>query len=210
MIRQIVEQSGEIAAAFSLRNDLNMADLLMIPGVLDTNPLDYAKPEIESLLCQITRTALDRMIEMRSMEGMHLQEDIRTRLELLEDTLQKIQPLVAEYPKMQYEKLLQRIREAGLDAEPDDERLCRELVIYADKADVTEEITRLYSHFKNFRHILQNTQEPVGRQLDFMTQEIFREINTLSNKCGTVEVSPLTVIMKTELEKIREQIQNVE
>ena len=210
MIRQILEQCKAIAAEMSVPDNLSMAELLKLPGVLETNALDYAKPEIETLLCDIAHEALLRMIEMRHQEGNNLLTDVLGRLGILEDTLQKIQPLVLEYPKMQYEKLLQRIREANLDADADDERLCRELVIYADKADVTEEITRLHSHFKNFRSILQNTQEPIGRQLDFMTQEIFREINTLSNKCGTVEVSPLTVIMKTELEKIREQIQNVE
>ncbi len=210
LIRQLVELSTDLTNTLPVRGEFSVAELLSIPGVLEPYSPDYSTPEIENLLCKVTMEALDNMIEMRRREGAHLLTDTLNRLSLLEQTLSQIEPLVKEYPKMQYEKLLARIRETGLSAEADDDRLCRELVIYADKADVTEEITRLHSHFKNFRSILAKENEPIGRQLDFMTQEIFREINTLSNKCGTVEVSPLAVIMKTELEKIREQIQNVE
>ena len=91
-----------------------------------------------------------------------------------------------------------------------DERILREAVIYGDKLDVTEEITRLHSHFANFRKLANEPENPVGRSLDFMVQEIFRECNTLGNKAGSTEISPRVVMLKTELEKIREQVQNIE
>ena len=86
----------------------------------------------------------------------------------------------------------------------------KEVLFYADRADVTEEITRLRSHFSQFRGFLAEPEKPVGRGMDFLVQEMFREITTLGNKAGTPEVSPLVVAFKTELEKIREQVQNVE
>ena len=133
----------------------------------------------------------------------------------LKETLEKIIPLASALPQKQYEKLLVRLKELDLPANAavaaDDDRLLRELVLYADKLDVTEEITRLHSHFLNWdKALTSGRQEAVGRQLDFMVQETFREINTLGNKAACAEISPLIVIMKTELEKIREQVQNIE
>ena len=90
------------------------------------------------------------------------------------------------------------------------DRVLREIVIFTDRSDVTEEITRLRSHFSHFRSFLNNSEEALGRNMDFLMQEIFRELNTLGNKAPTTEISPLIVQLKTEVEKIREQVQNIE
>ncbi|MGC3988953.1 MAG: DUF1732 domain-containing protein [Chthoniobacteraceae bacterium] len=105
--------------------------------------------------------------------------------------------------------MLERIQKAGIDVPVDDDRLAKELVIFADKSDVSEELTRLESHLAQFAHHLRKT-EPVGRTLDFMIQEIYREFNTLGSKANDVEISQLVVTCKAEMEKIREQIQNIE
>ena len=176
------------------------AQLLTIEGVADCGSADYDTPETEQLLYAVTEKALLEYNKMREREGGNLAKDIAMRLEILKDSLAKIEPLVKDFPERQYQKLLARLKEFKL-ASPDDERLTRELVIFSDKADVTEEITRLHSHFSHFAELMKKHDEPVGRQLDFMTQEIFREINTLGNKAASQEISPVIVTMKTELEK---------
>ena len=107
------------------------------------------------------------------------------------------------------EQLHARVKEAGLDVPMDDERLLKEVVIFADRCDITEELTRMESHLKQFREHL-NSNEPVGRTLDFLAQEMNREINTIGSKANAAEVSQQVVKMKAELEKIREQMQNIE
>jgi uncharacterized protein (TIGR00255 family) len=119
--------------------------------------------------------------------------------------------LTAGLPERQRERLMSRLKEAELDGiSLDDERMLREIVIFTDRCDVSEEITRLRSHCAQLEKYLDNSSEPVGRSIDFLLQEMFREINTLGNKAASSEVSPLVVAMKTELEKMREQAQNVE
>ncbi len=188
---------------------LTMSDLLRVPGVVRIDAGDCTGKDTEELLRKVAEEAVDALVVSREKEGEMLANDIRMRLNILRDTLEKIIPLAAALPEQQFEKMKQRLNEYSV-ADSADERLLRELAIFADKLDVTEEITRLKSHFIHFAELLENRTEPVGRQLDFMVQEIFREINTLGNKAAGVEISPLAVLMKTELEKIREQIQNIE
>ena len=207
--RSVVAAAKTLSEKCGIDGSLSVAELLAIPGVLRQNEVDYSTESIDALLCRITEEAAIALVESRTAEGSELKKDIVKRISILKDTLKKIKPLTDAMPKQQYEKLLGRLKELEMTADPNDDRLLRELVLYADKLDVTEEITRLNSHFLHFDELLES-EEPVGRQLDFMIQEIFREINTLGNKAACAEVSPLIVIMKTELEKIREQIQNIE
>ena len=147
---------------------------------------------------------------MRTREGENLKRDILGRIGVMETLVDEIRPLAAQLPAIQKERLFKRLKEFDLSIEDTDERILREAVIYGDKLDVTEEITRLRSHFTNFRKLADEPDTPVGRSLDFMVQEIFRECNTLGNKAGSTEISPRVVMLKTELEKIREQVQNIE
>ncbi|MGC4015567.1 MAG: DUF1732 domain-containing protein [Luteolibacter sp.] len=105
--------------------------------------------------------------------------------------------------------LLKRLREAGLELDPGDERVLKELAVFADRCDITEELTRLDSHFRKFRDYL-DASEPAGRALDFLCQELFREFNTIGSKANDASIAQTIVEAKTELEKIREQVQNVE
>ena len=147
--------------------------------------------------------------EVNKGKGAALKNDLESRERLLESLLAEIEPLAAEMNAGIKARLLARLEEEKIPVPGDDERLLKEVLFYADKADVTEEITRLHSHFGQFRRFLAESK-PVGRSLDFLMQEMFREITTLGNKAGVPAVSPLVVAFKSELEKLREQIQNVE
>ena len=184
--------------------------ILALPSVAGCADTAFSGPDMEKLVLDVTDRAVEDLLNMRAAEGGRLRPDLEARLATLENDLTRIEPLVRELPGQQYAKLLARAREAGFKTEADDERFLRELVIFTDKCDVTEEIVRLKSHFVHFRDLLAQTGEPAGRPLDFLTQEIFREINTLGNKAPIPEVSRMIVSMKTETEKIREQVQNVE
>jgi uncharacterized protein (TIGR00255 family) len=209
-----------LAAAYykamtDLRDDLGAAGeitietILRSPGVLripeDSVAIETAWPNLEEALS----AALDDLIHMRDREGKHLAKDLIKRLKLVRQSLRKIRQLHPGVCKKFRQTLHERIARAGLDLPVDDERLVREVILFADKSDISEELIRLDSHLAQFAHTLRKT-EPVGRTLDFITQEIYREFNTLGAKANDAEISQLVVTCKAEMEKIREQIQNIE
>jgi uncharacterized protein (TIGR00255 family) len=146
---------------------------------------------------------------MREREGKHLAKDLIHRLKTVRGCVRKIRVLQPGVLKRHRQSLHERIQKAGLELAVDDERLVKEVIFFADKSDISEELTRLESHFAQFAHHLRKN-EPVGRTLEFMCQEIGREFNTLGAKANDVEISQLVVTCKAEMEKIREQIQNIE
>jgi uncharacterized protein (TIGR00255 family) len=146
---------------------------------------------------------------MRESEGSHLKSDFLARLETLVSFARKIATEAPGRPIRQRELLNKRLRDAGLELDPADERVVKEIALFADRCDVSEEITRLDSHFAKFREYL-DAAEPPGRALDFLCQELFREFNTIGSKANDASIAQTIVEAKTELEKIREQVQNVE
>ena len=215
-----VELDAALAKAYSrtiqkLHKELRLAGaptidtILRAPGVmkLAESTLDAEKiwPSVETAL----RKAIDRLVKMREKEGKFLWSDLGVRLSSLDAGLEQIRSSAPEIVKRYREQLHARIKEAGLEIPVDDERLLKEVVFFADRCDISEEITRLASHFKQFRDCLKSN-EPVGRTLDFLAQEMGREINTIGSKANAAEISQQVVKMKAELEKIREQVQNIE
>jgi uncharacterized protein (TIGR00255 family) len=166
---------------------------------------EEAWPQIESALHE----ALKDLVKMREKEGKNLAKDLIKRLKLVRQWLRKIRLLHPSVVRKHRQTLHERIQRAGVDLPLDDERLTKEVIFFADKSDVSEELTRLDSHLAQFAHHLRKN-EPVGRTLDFITQEIYREFNTLGAKANDAEISQLVVTCKGEMEKIREQIQNIE
>ena len=146
---------------------------------------------------------------MREREGKHLSVDLRKRLKIVRDAVKKVGKIQPGVVKRYRQQLQERISRAGIELPIDDDRLVKEVVVFADRSDVTEELTRVASHFEQFEHHLAKN-EPVGRTLEFMCQEIGREFNTLGAKANDVAISQLVVTCKAEMEKIREQIQNIE
>lgn len=185
------------------------SDFIRQPGVIAFEDggidADQAWKAVEPAL----EVALEKLLAMRSSEGRHLKEDFVQRLAILEGFAGQ---LAADAPGRlvrQREMLLKRLRDASLDLDPADDRVLKELAIFADRCDISEELTRLASHFRKFRDYLDGT-EPPGRALDFLCQELFREFNTIGSKSNDAGIAQIIVEAKTELEKIREQVQNVE
>jgi uncharacterized protein (TIGR00255 family) len=192
-----------------LNGPLTLDTILRAPGVMKlaetTVDAEGVWPHVEAAL----RKAIGGLVKMREKEGKFLTDDLAERLGLLAAGLEVIRQKAPEIATHYREQLHARIKEAGLDVSLDDERLVKEVVFFADRADISEEITRLSSHLKQFRDCLKSN-EPVGRTLDFLAQEMGREINTIGSKANAAEISQQVVKMKAELEKIREQIQNIE
>jgi uncharacterized protein (TIGR00255 family) len=185
------------------------ADYLRQPGIVlaggtlidPAAAWEAARPALDAALAAHTA--------MREAEGAHLRQDLSGRLAALGAHVSAIATLAPERQPRQRELLFKRLREAGLDLDPADERVLRELALYADRCDISEELTRLNSHFAKFREYM-DAGEPSGRALDFLCQEIFREFNTIGAKANDAGIAHAVVEAKTELEKIREQIQNIE
>jgi uncharacterized protein (TIGR00255 family) len=189
--------------------EITIETILRAPGVLrlpeESPAVDDVWPHLEAALT----SALDDLIRMRESEGKHLAKDLIKRLKLVRQALRKIRQLHPAVCKKYRQTLHERIARAGLELPLDDERLVREVILFADKSDVSEELIRLDSHLAQFAHTLRKAG-PVGRTLDFITQEIYREFNTLGAKANDAEISQQVVVCKAEMEKIREQIQNIE
>jgi uncharacterized protein (TIGR00255 family) len=185
-------------------------DFARHPGLFETNDLDQIDPDlawqtIEPALIQ----ALQSMNEMRSSEGIHLKQDFNQRLKALSDFTKSISELAPYRPQRQRELLEKRLSDIGISFQDNDDRLTKEIALFADRCDISEELTRLDSHFTKFHDYL-NSTEATGRQLDFLCQELFREFNTIGSKANDAQIAQTVVEAKTEIEKIREQVQNIE
>jgi uncharacterized protein (TIGR00255 family) len=209
-VSAIVKKCRHLQEHLDLPGQIELRDIINIPGVIDTGTQDFNMPALQSTFTKALTGAVSELIKMRAEEGKRLRADILKRFAILNELIDNIEPIAAHLPHRQKERLFQKLKEADLAVSTDDERILRELVIFADRADVSEEITRLRSHIKQFYGFLETDDKPVGRSLDFVIQEISREITTLGNKAADQEISPFVVIFKTELEKIREQAQNIE
>lgn len=185
-------------------------DFARHPGIFETNDLDQVDPEEawQTIAPALTQ-AIRSMNEMRGAEGKHLKQDFIERLQRLAGFTQTISQLAPYRPQRQRELLEKRLSEIGIPLEANDERLAKELALFADRCDISEELTRLDSHFAKFHDYL-NSTEATGRQLDFLCQELFREFNTIGSKANDAQIAQTVVESKTEIEKIREQVQNIE
>jgi uncharacterized protein (TIGR00255 family) len=199
------ELLGELGIADQVRSD----HILTLPGVLTLEEPAESEEEWWPVLEQALRLAVGGLLEMRRAEGSRLKEDLLERLERIRTMITEIEtraPLIVEDYRT---RLAQRLNEWLADANLDMNRVMGEVVIFAEKSCITEEIIRLYSHIGQASESL-GAEEPVGRKLDFILQEMNREINTIASKSGDIQISGFVVGVKSELEKIREQVQNLE
>lgn len=185
------------------------SDYLRQPGILNPGSGDIDAEDAWQAIEPALAAALRGLAAMRQIEGDHLKADLLARLETLVGYCGKIATEAPARPVRQREMLERRLREAGLGLDPADERVVKELALFADRCDVSEELTRLDSHVARFREYLDATDAP-GRALDFLCQELFREFNTIGAKANDAGIAQAIVEAKTELEKIREQVQNLE
>jgi uncharacterized protein (TIGR00255 family) len=193
----------------SAPGEITIGTILQAPGVMRSPEHSIDAAEAWPVLQQALAGALAELIKMREREGKHLAKDLIHRLKGLRKEIKEVRALYPDVVKKYRSALLERIEKAGLNLPIDDERLLKEISFFADRSDISEELTRLESHLAQFAHHLRKN-EPVGRTLEFITQEIFRELNTLGAKSNDAAISQHVVACKSELEKIREQIQNLE
>lgn len=199
----------ELSDAIDRHVEPSSADFLRIPEILELDDEAVNTDDALEAITPAIEAALDQMIAMRAQEGKHLHDDIEARISTLEVTAVEITTHAPSVLTRYRENLHRRLTESGLDIDLNDERIIKEIALFADRCDITEEITRLGSHFEKFRSYL-CADEPVGRPLDFLCQELNREFNTIGSKANDATLAQLVVHAKTELEKIREQVQNIE
>lgn len=185
------------------------SDFLRTPGIIRIEDGGVSAEAAWGPIERALEVAVGQVLDMRQAEGEDLARDLSARLDLLEKTAAAIARLAPGRPERYREQLFKRLRDTGLELDLQDERVLRELAVFADRCDVSEEITRLDSHFRKFRDYMAG-EEPAGRPLDFLCQEIHREFNTIGSKASDAAIAQHVVEAKTELEKIREQVQNVE
>ena len=183
--------------------------MLALPGVMKVDSKQIDNDAMWQRIQPVLAEALEHFAESREREGSNLAEDMRQRSTSLKETLSKIEKLLPEFKQQFISRFTERITELAGKAAFDEARLATEIAIWADRSDVSEEITRLNSHLKELENIL-GSDKPVGRRLDFLVQELNREANTLSSKISDVAISQLAIDIKCEIEKIREQAQNIE
>ena len=189
--------------------EITIGAILQAPGVMRLPEQVVNAQEVWPAIERALRAALADLIKMREREGRHLAKDLIRWLKSIRRSLKEIRALHPDVVKKYRTALLERLHNAGLPIEINDERLLKEISFFADRADVSEELTRMESHLAHFAHHLRKN-EPVGRTLEFITQEIFRELNTLGAKANDAVISQRVVVAKAELERVREEIQNLE
>ena len=201
---------AKLADGMGLRDDLSLETILRLPGVMEAGEDELDPVAMMPTLKRALGQALGQLQDMRSKEGANLGRDLAKRLASLRRITKRVAKRAPKVVEHHRTRLLERLAKADIDlADADDERFLREVVYFTDRSDISEELTRLESHFDQVDGCL-ISNEPVGRKLDFLAQEMFREVNTIGSKANDSEISQEVVTLKTELEKIREQVQNVE
>jgi uncharacterized protein (TIGR00255 family) len=210
----------ELAVAYhklfvDLAGHLNLQDRISIDHII--NQRDVVRVEeaevdestLENCLHAATAGALESLLAMRAAEGEETRKDIEDRLNVTESILEQIEQRAPQVPVEWQERLAERLQRLQQNVEWDPQRIAQEIAVYADRCDISEEITRFKSHLVQFRDMFDD-REPVGRRMDFLVQELNREVNTMGSKSNDAELTKAVVMLKSELEKIREQVQNIE
>lgn len=209
LARQYKAAMDEMARQLGMRNDVTLSGLCRFPDMFSAVHAEADEAELWQDVQAVAAAALENFVAMRAAEGAKLREDVLARLCTLEKDVGVIEQTSAARVQKYTDKLYARLKELLDGRDIDDARILTEAAIFADKTAVDEETVRLRSHIRQYRDIL-TLSEPVGRKLDFLTQELNRETNTIGSKCNELDITRVVVEMKGEIEKIREQIQNLE
>lgn len=199
----------EVNDELNLVDDLKLSEIIRFPDIFNIQKVTDDEEEIWDSVRQIVMSALEKFIEMRETEGERLKEDVLLHLNKIEEMvaiIEKASPVLTEnYRNRLYNKICDILHDNNID----EQRILTEAAIFSEKTAVDEETVRLHSHVEQFRNLM-DTDTQVGRKLDFLMQEMNREINTIGSKIQDMEITKIVVNLKSELEKIREQIQNIE
>lgn len=200
----------QMEESFGLENDIRVSTLSRYPEVLTMEEQALDAEEIWNVLKKAMEGALEQFVETRTMEGENLKKDILSKLEGMQKLVAYIEERSPEIVREYREKLEEKVKELLEDSQIDDGRIAAEVVIFADKICTDEEVVRLKSHISHMQEVLRSEESGIGRKLDFIAQEMNREANTILSKANDLEVSNCGIDLKTEIEKVREQIQNIE
>ncbi|MBQ6706853.1 MAG: YicC family protein [Clostridia bacterium] len=204
-----VEALRSLSERFGLRDDISATALARYPDILTVSKAATDEDAVWAAVQVAAQAALDRFSEMREREGAKLRDDVLSRASVIEEAVGVIEEKSPETVRLHMEKVEARMRELLSGAAVEEQRLLTEAAVFADKIAVAEETVRLRSHIDQLRQMLSG-DEAVGRKLDFLVQEMNRETNTIGSKAQDVEIARIVVDVKAEIEKIREQIQNIE
>jgi uncharacterized protein (TIGR00255 family) len=209
LARAYLRELRRTAKRAGLSDNFGASILLELPDVLRYEQPCEEAHRLWPILSRALSASIENLLKMRVREGATLQRDLTSRFGKLERRIDRIRRQAPAVVKRYREKLLARLKAAGFALEAADDRVLRELALFADRSDITEELTRLDSHLKQTRKLMQMS-EPAGRSLDFLAQEMFREVNTLGSKANDGGILKDVVALKAELERVREQVQNIE
>ncbi|MFB0551725.1 MAG: YicC/YloC family endoribonuclease [Phycisphaerae bacterium] len=211
-LRAVVEKLSWAASSASVKGTVDVGNLLNLPGIIQpVSPEKEVAEKIKKLVCKISQQAIDKVKKMRAAEGKLLHDDLKKQCVAIQRNLQKIQARCDVVLKQYAKKLKQRVDELLAQARLtlDEETLAREVAVFADRSDISEEIARLRSHLQQFVQCCQ-ADDQAGRRLDFISQEMLREANTIASKASDTEIIRCVVDIKCRIDRIKEQVQNVE
>lgn len=212
MVRRYREFASTLQAEMDIHGDLGLSDYIMLPGVISTGGDDSGAPEdLLAVVMDLAGKAIGSLEEMRMREGRALALDIAKRADIIGALAKEISALTGEVVAAYRDRLLSRVRDlmAGSGIEISEENILREVSIFAERSDISEELARIESHLQQLREALESDGDQ-GRKLEFVAQELHREINTIGSKANDAAISRLVVDAKGEIDKIREQCQNLE
>ena len=210
LAKAYARELSRLSRQLNLPGPVTLDHLARAPGVFQTDEQIVEEENFWPAVERALRKALVALVRMREREGLHLAQDLTKRITMMRRATGRVQKYAPGVARRYRQQLVERIQTAGLEAPgADDDRLLKEVVYFADRSDISEELARLQSHFEQFDHC-RRSREPVGRTLDFLAQEMNREVNTIGSKANDSLISREVVTLKAELEKFREQAQNVE
>lgn len=211
LAEEYITIAREVENQFSLSGGIRTMDLLKFPDVIAVAENEFDEQEILELLNTATRQAVSEMVEMRKKEGQALSKDISARCKILLENILYIESFADTLEEEYQEKLMEKMTVLlqKMSQNIDEQRIIQEAAILADRSSITEEIIRFKSHIAQLLDSLEKS-EPIGRKLDFIIQEMNREVNTIGSKSDKIDILDKVVMLKSELEKIREQVQNIE
>jgi uncharacterized protein (TIGR00255 family) len=210
LAKAYARELNRLSKQLKLPGPVTLDQLARAPGVFQTDEQIVEDEDFGPAVEKALKKALAQMLSTREREGAHLLADLTQRVVQMRKAAEKVRKQAPTVAKRYRKQLVERIKSAGIEAPGgDDDRLLKEVVYFADRSDISEELTRLQSHFQQFDDCV-NAREPVGRMLDFLAQEMNREINTIGSKANDSSISREVVTLKAELERFREQAQNVE
>ncbi|TKJ32039.1 YicC family protein [bacterium (candidate division B38) B3_B38] len=210
LIANYLRELKKIKEEFNLGGDINIETIWTLPHLIRLKPLPQKlESELESLIMEALGKAISSLEMARMQEGEALAKELQNRLLLIKRLLQPMEREAPRVQKYHYNRLKERVKEFNSQLKLDEDRLLQEVLYYAEKEDITEELVRIKSHLKQCEHLLSGN-EPCGKKLDFISQELFREVNAIASKLRASGLMPGVLTIKSEVEKLREQAQNIE